>query len=72
MSAKRPTTKPVATEKRGKATYSLFANGQLWTGGRHGFLCGYVSDPENLDYAIDNHEEEMSVLMAQARAEFGL
>ena len=34
MSAKRPTTKPVATEKRGKATYSLFADGQLWTGGQ--------------------------------------
>jgi hypothetical protein len=68
----KPTTKPVATQKRGKTTYKLFANGELWTTGRHGFLCGYVSDPGNLDYAIDNHEEEMRCLMADVRAEFGL
>jgi len=71
MSDKRPTTKPVATQKRGKTTYKLYADGQLWTTGRHGFLCGYVSDPDNLDCAIDNHEEEMACLMADARAEFG-
>ena len=67
----RPTAKPVATQKRGKTTYKLFANGELWTTGEHGFRCGYVMNPGNLDYAIDNHEEEMRCLMAEARAEFG-
>jgi len=71
MSDKRPTTKPVATQKRGDTTYKLFANGELWTTGKWGFLCGHVMDPENLDHAIDNHEEEMAYLMAQARVEFG-
>ena len=28
-------------------------------------------DPENIEIAIDEHEEEARVLMAQARAEFG-
>ena len=67
----RPTTRPVATAKRGQTTYKLFSNGELWIGGRHGFLCGYVSDPENIECAIDSHEEEMACLVADARAEFG-
>jgi len=67
----RPTTKPVATQKRGDTTYKLYANGELWTTGEHGYFCGHVSDPENIDCAIDNHEEEMSCLMADAFAEFG-
>jgi len=65
-------TKPIATQKRGSTTYRLFSNGQLWTSGRHAYLCGIVSDPDNLDEAIDNHEEEMAYLIADARAEFGL
>ena len=68
---KKPTTKPVATAKRGQTTYKLYANGELWTTGPHGFLCGYVSDPEDIDAAIYNHEEEIAVMWAQARAEFG-
>ncbi len=68
----RPTTKPVARQRRGKPTYHLFANGELWTTGRHAYLCGHVMDAENLDYAIDSHEDEMRCLMADARAEFGL
>jgi hypothetical protein len=68
----KPTTKPVAKQKRGKTTYHLFANGELWTTGRHAYLCGYVMDAEKLGYAIDNHEEEVRYLMADARAEFGL
>ena len=67
----KPTTKPVAKQKRGKTTYHLFANGELWTTGRYGYLCGYVSNPDNIDEAIDNHEEEMRYLMADAVAEFG-
>jgi|TARA_R110002110_G_scaffold175674_1_gene379346 hypothetical protein len=71
VTEQQPTTKPVATQKRGKTTYKLYANGELWTAGKHGFRCGYVMNPGNLDYAINNHEEEMRCLMAEARAEFG-
>lgn len=67
----KPTTKPVAKQKRGKTTYHLFANGELWTTGRNAFLCGHVSNPDYIDEAIDNHEEEMQCLMADAFAEFG-
>jgi len=67
-----PTTKPIAEQKRGETTYRLFANGELWTTGEHGYRCGYVMDAENLDYAIDNHEAEVRALMAEARAQFGL
>ena len=67
----KPTTKPVKQQRRGKSLYQLFSNGELWIDGEHGYLCGYVSDPENLDYAIDEHEDEMHVLMEQARIEFG-
>lgn len=67
MAEKRPKERVVARRKG----YALYANGELWTTGKYGFLCGYVSDPGNLDTAIDNHEEEMRCLMAEARAEFG-
>ncbi len=52
--------------------YVLYDNTELWTTGEHAFMCGYVMDPENMVVAIDNHEEEMRVLIAQAREEFGL
>ena len=51
--------------------YRLTAEGKLYTTGEYGFFVGYVSDPENIETAIENHEEEMRVLMAQASAEFG-
>jgi hypothetical protein len=36
------------------------------------YMIGAVGDPENFETAIDNAEEEMRVLVAQAREEFGL
>ena len=69
---KRPETKAVVTRKSGKTTYKLYPNTELWTCGKHGFFCGYVSDPENIDIAINSHEQEMECLIAQARREFGL
>jgi len=49
---------------RGDTHYELRANSELWTTGEHAYLCGYVSDPDNLDEAIDNHEAEMNRLFA--------
>ena len=69
---KRPSGKAVRKIKRGKTTYSLYKNGELWTGGRHAYMAGYVMDPENIDYAIDVHEEEMRHLHQEAMREFGL
>jgi len=68
---KRPTTRPVQTVTRGRRKYALYSNGELWLMGRDGYMAGYVMKPENIDYAIDNHEEEMESLLADARAEFG-
>ena len=65
----KPTTKPVQQRTNGGTTYQLFECGELWTTGEYGYHCGYVSNPENIDYAIDVHEEEMRVLMAQAAEE---
>ena len=69
--AKGPSGKPVKTVKRGKTRYALYSNGELWVMGRDGFMAGHVMNPENIEDAIDAHEEEMAELMAQARAEFG-
>lgn len=52
--------------------YVLYENGAMWTTGEHAYLCGYVSNPDHMLFAIDTHEEEMRVLVAQAREEFGL
>jgi phosphoribosyl-AMP cyclohydrolase len=72
MSDTKPTTKPVKTAKRGTKTYQLFANGELWMKGKHvDFCCGYVMDPENIEDAVDVHEDEMRCLIEQARTEFG-
>jgi hypothetical protein len=69
MNATQTKTSPrIVARRKG---YALHANGELWTTGKYAYMCGYVSDPENLDYAIDNHEEEMRVLMADFRAELG-
>ncbi len=67
---KRPETGAVATRKHGKTTYVLYGNSELWTSGKHGFFCGYVSSPENIEVAIDRHLLEMSCLVADARREF--
>lgn len=52
--------------------YGLTADGELWRLGHHGYRAGYVMHAENFETAIDNHEEELRVLMAEARREFGL
>ena len=72
MSSTRPTTEAVKTVERAGKTYELFANGELWTTGEHAYFCGYVMDPENIEYAIDTHEEEMHFLCQDVLAEFGL
>jgi hypothetical protein len=51
--------------------YELRGGGKLFRTGEHGFFVGYVMDPENIDIAIDEHEEEVRVLMAYAELEFG-
>ena len=62
--------KTIAREKRGGTTYKLLDNGELWTTGRYAYRCGYVMNPENLSMAIDSHEEELSVMLTAALAEF--
>lgn len=55
--------------------YELRDNGdyyKLYTVGEHGYFCGYTSGPEYLQDAIDNHEEEVRILFAEAREEFGI
>ena len=66
-SEKKPDCEIVARRKG----YALYANGELWTTGKYGYRAGYVMDPENIDIAIDEAEEEMRCLEAEARAEFG-
>jgi hypothetical protein len=66
MSDTKPNCKIVARRKG----YVLYENGELWTTGKYGFRAGYVMEPGNLDTAIDNHEEEMRVMLADARSEF--
>ena len=51
----------VATRKG----YELRDNGQLWTTGKHSYRAGYVSDPEMIEEAIENHEEELATMLAQ-------
>ncbi len=69
--SKRPSGRPIEVVTRGRRKYALYDNGELWLMGRDGYMAGYVMNPENIDYAIDNHEEEMEILLAQAREEFG-
>tara|TARA_R110001592_G_scaffold68181_1_gene208902 strand:+ start:1001 stop:1243 length:243 start_codon:yes stop_codon:yes gene_type:complete len=61
--------------KSGVTVYELRQDGdyyKLYTVGEHGYFCGYVSNPEYMQDAIDNHEEEMSFMVCQAREEFGI
>ena len=59
----KPKQKVVARRKG----YKLLENGELWTTGREAYMAGYVMDPDNLDIAIDNHEEELREMLAAAR-----
>ena len=65
------TNRPVRTSKRNGTRYAVFSNGELWTLGEFGYMAGYVSDPDNIESAIDEAEEEMHELMQSARREFG-
>jgi len=48
----------------------VFSNGELWALGEFGYMAGYVSDPDNIESAIDEAEEESAALMASALREF--
>ena len=65
---KRPTTRAVAVRKSNGSTYKLYKNGQLWKSGDaslpEGFMCGYVMNPDAIETAIDNFEEEMRCMLA--------
>jgi len=52
--------------------YELRANGELWKRGPHGYHCGNVMDPANIEQAVDAHLEEAAYLLAEAKAEFGI
>jgi hypothetical protein len=55
----------VADVGQGQSLYRL---------GKHGYRCGAMMNSEDtgaLAYAIDAHEEEMRVMIADARREFG-
>ena len=53
--------------------YGLLANTELWKiAGEHSYMAGYVMNPENIEFAVDEAEEEMRCLLAEARIEFGL
>jgi hypothetical protein len=62
-----PQGAPLVKAERGKTIYWLYENGELWTTGDDGFFCGHVSDPDNLEYAIDMHEEELHWMFPMAQ-----
>ena len=65
----------VETKTQGDTVYELRWDGRdlkLYTVGEHGYECGYVSSQEYMQDAIDNHEEEMRIMFAEAREEFGI
>lgn len=54
--------------------YTLYSNGSLWKeAGKHSYEAGFLMDAceDNIDAAIDAHEEEIRCLLAEAREEFG-
>jgi hypothetical protein len=62
------TIKPMK-KSRGYFVYKINGDKELWKGkieGQYSYRAGYVFDIENLDQAIDNAEEEMRCLMAEA------
>ena len=67
-----PTTKgETMNTKRGNTTYVLKGH-EIHTTGKHGYFVGSVMDPANFEMAVDNAEEEMRCLMANAKIEFGV
>lgn len=64
----------VATCEGSLGKYGVTADGELWKiAGRASFRCGHVMNPENIeDIAswVDTYEEEMRVMIAEARREF--
>jgi len=60
---KQPTCKVVARRKG----YALYENGELWRTGSYPYLAGCLMMPvdENMESAIDVHEEEMRCLEAE-------
>lgn len=65
----------VETKTQGDTVYELRWDGRdlkLYTVGEHGYECGHVSSQEYMQDAIDNHEEEMRIMFAEAREEFGI
>ena len=46
--------------------------GELWRLGKHGYLAGYVMDPENIEHAAAEADAELACLIEDARVEFGL
>jgi len=53
---------PIVARSQG---YALYSNGELWKTGRYAYRAGYVNDPDNIDNAIDAHEEELACLAAE-------
>ena len=52
--------------------YGLLANTELWKiAGKDSYMAGHVMNPEAIEVAVDNAEEEMRCLIADARREFG-
>ena len=52
--------------------YGVTAEGELWVKGEHGYRAGYVMDPTDrgaFEVAVDNAEEEMRCLRAEAGLE---
>tara|TARA_R110000823_G_scaffold38645_3_gene103910 strand:- start:1494 stop:1730 length:237 start_codon:yes stop_codon:yes gene_type:complete len=58
------------TLTEGETVYQLREDGNYYklyaadTNGDNGYFCGYVSGPEYMQDAIDNHEEEMRIMAA--------
>tara|TARA_R100001594_G_scaffold128693_1_gene167053 strand:- start:32 stop:229 length:198 start_codon:yes stop_codon:yes gene_type:complete len=63
MDEKKPIGKPIIKMKG----YELYANGELWKSGKHGYRAGYVmnKNTEGMEIAIENHEEEMQILISE-------
>tara|TARA_R110000737_G_scaffold352251_1_gene397462 strand:- start:5707 stop:5979 length:273 start_codon:yes stop_codon:yes gene_type:complete len=66
---KKPTEKPIIKMKG----YALYSTGELWKTGKHGYRAGYVmnKNEDGMIIAIENHEEDMNVVMASIHREFG-
>ena len=67
MNEARPITGAIRTSKRGRTTYQLYANGEVWTKGKHGYRCGYASatDADTFAAAIGAHEAELRSMLAE-------